>query len=407
MMENKKNYLYFLVSDLLSQFGAGMIMSALSWFIISTFGSNQLLAMIVNVNTLSGLVVSFIVGSFIDKFSAKNMVICSHLIRLFLILFPILMMNDNSSGNLFLFIIALSNGLGWNVYYPSSKSLIRSISNNSDLIKINSGAEITMQIGLFSSGAIAGTLYRFVGFKNILILGGILFILAIISTILIDVTEQRVTERNERIFTLFKGGFFYLFSEKKIFVYGIILYIPFIGANIFNVAFPGYVSNTLQQNSTIFGIIGMFYGIGACFAGILVLGLVKKFSIKILVTALFSIGIVGGLLFYVNKSVLFAIFLTFIIGFCGPAIRTIINTIIMENVPEEFIGRVMSIWNMLSLLVQTIITFILGMVMDGYGSQWGFLIYSLLMFIGLSIFAFMCRKGVRHENNSNNESLEG
>lgn len=384
-----------------------MIMSALSWFIISIFDSNQLLAMIINVNTLSGLVVSFIIGSFIDKFSSKKMVICSHIIRLVLIIFPILMMDNYLSGNTFLFIIALSNGLGWNVYYPASKSLIRNISSTSDLIKINSGAEITMQIGLFSSGAIAGTLYRFIGFKNILILGAILFVLSIAAASLIDVTEQKIKEKNsEHIYELFKGGFLYLFRTKKIFLYGVILYIPFIGANIFNVAFPGYVSRTLQQNSTIFGVIDMFYGIGACFAGILILGLIKKFSIANLVPILFSIGVISGLLFYVNRSVFFSVTLTFTIGFCGPAIRTILNTIIMEKVSEKFIGRVMSIWNLLSLLAQTIITFVLGKVMDVYGSHYGFLFYSLLMFTGLSIFVFMCRKDVKNEDNSNYKSLE-
>ena len=176
----KKNYRLFLVSDLISQFGAGMIMAALSWFIITNNGSNQLLATTTNINIMSGLIVSIFAGTIVDRYKNKNVIISTHFIRLLLIILPVILMNSFGYNSIFLFMIALSNGIGWNLYFPASKSFIQELAEDKELIKFNSWAEITMQIGLFSSGALAGSLYKFIGFQNILIFSSLSFVVSII-----------------------------------------------------------------------------------------------------------------------------------------------------------------------------------------------------------------------------------
>ena len=207
---------------------------------------------------------------------------------------------------------------------------------------------------------------------------------------MIKIEHKNITIASTEKFTsLLKGGFIYLSQHKILFAYGLILYIPFIGANIFNIALPGYVSNHLGESSAVFGLIDMFYGIGACIAGLLVITLTKKFSIYKLLQIMFLTGVVCGILFYINDKVVFSIILTLIIGFCGPSIRTIINTIVMEKVPNQILGRVISAWSILSSFIQIVVTFILGKVMDYYGSNWGFLFYSLIMAVALIICYFI------------------
>jgi len=406
----KKNYLCFLLSDLLSQFGAGMIMAALSWYVISTFNSNVLVAEVMNMNLLSGLVVSIVVGSFIDNVAPRTMVMLAHLLRILFICLAVGVSFLDNQSHIFLFLVAASNGWGWNIYYPASKSLIRQISNNDGLIKINSITEITMQIGMFSAGAVAGTLYEHIGFMNILYIGISLFVLACLFASLVRTvpTIQNSEIMKESMISHFREGGSYLVQNKHIFLLGIVLYIPFIGSNVFNVAFPGYVSNYLKQDAAMFGLIDMFYGVGACLAGGVVLSLVRKMSSSKIVNVMFIVGIITGILFYVNYSVTFAIFLTLVLGFCGPSIRTVTNTIIMEVVPDTVLGRVMTIWNALSLLVQSLLTFVLGQIMDRYGSHLGFLFYSLLMLVGLLVFSLSkSRRRGRDEDNYNNQPLEG
>jgi len=289
-------------------------------------------------------------------------------------------------------LIALSNGLGWNLYYPASKGLLQEISTKEQLLKSNSGAEITMQVGLFSSGAIAGSLYNICGFKIILIMSIITFLVSAFLTSLLKTKKKKPVSRdNFKIKDSYVEGMKYFQHHGAIFFLGLILFIPFIGANVINTILPGYASIELNTNAAVYGLIDMAYGIGACVVGFTIIGLSKRFSINMIVSIGFIIGILTGLVLFTNTSKFFAGVLFFICGLCGPGIRSLIYSLIMKVVPNEFLGRTMSLWNLLSLMIQVIATFAIGKIMDIISPAWGFLIYSFILIIGLVLFFSIAR----------------
>lgn len=389
-MKNR-NIKLFLSADLCSQFGAGMTISALTWYALDKSGSNQLVASIVNANIISGILMAFLAGLIIDTFPKKNITILSHLLRIGFIVIPLILLTVNEYHPIYLFLIALSNGLGWNLYYPASKGLLQNISTKEELLKSNSGAEITMQIGLFSSGAVAGSLYIFWGLKLILALSLFLFIVSVFLTCLIKTTQTQLVPKQQTkvkngIKELYVGGIRYFMGHPAIFLLGLVLYIPFIGANVINTILPGYANIELNANVAVYGLIDMAYGIGACVVGFTIIGLSKKFSVNKLISIGFLLGTFTGLFLFVNTSQLMAGLLFFICGLCGPGIRTLIYSWIMEIVPNEILGRTMTMWNLLSLVIQVIATFLIGAVMDIISPAWGFLIYSLIILSGLVLF---------------------
>ncbi|MCO7127523.1 MFS transporter [Sporolactobacillus shoreicorticis] len=383
----KGNLQKFLFADLISQFGAGMTMSAMTWYVLDMSNSNQLVAVTVNVNIISGLIMAIFAGTIVDYISSKKIIIFSHFLRAMLILIPLLLIALKGYNVFFIFLLALNNGLGWNLYYPASKGLMQAITNKENLLKINSGAEITMQVGLFSAGAIAGVLYKLIGFNMILVFGICIFVASIIVTYLINVDEEKSSfQKSSSFVRLFREGFIFLFSHKRFFLFGIVLYIPFIASNAFNIALPGFVKQVLHSSSTTYGFIDMMYGVGACIAGLIIIKLSKKCSKNVIITICFSIAILSGILFFMNHSIVITIVLTLINGFCGPGIRSIVYSIIMDVVPHSLIGRVMSIWNIVSLVIQSTIAGIIGKFMDIFGSEFGFLIYSFIMILGIIIY---------------------
>ena len=397
-MQNR-NIKLFLSADLCSQFGAGMTIAVLSWYALDKSGSNQLVAAIINANIISGMLMSFFAGVIVDTFSKKNVTILSHLLRVIFIAVPLSLLTIYGYNEYFLFLIALSNGLGWNLYYPASKGLLQEISTTEQLLKSNSGAEITMQIGLFSAGAIAGSLYNILGFNVILILSLITFLVSAFLTSLLKMTKEKYVSK-EKI------------GMKDSYVEGIkyfqnhgVIYIPFIGANVINTILPGYASIELNTNAAVYGLIDMAYGIGACVVGFTIIGLSKKFSINMLVSIGFLIGIFTGLVLFANTSKVFAGVLFFICGLCGPGIRSLIYSLIMKVVPNEFLGRAMSLWNLLSLVIQVIATFSIGKIMDIISPAWGFLIYSFILLSGLVLFALI-KRGLNRYMEINNEQYK-
>ncbi|KOP77433.1 MULTISPECIES: MFS transporter [Priestia] len=390
-MQNR-NIKLFLSADLCSQFGAGMTIAVLSWYALDKSGSNQLVATIINANVISGILMSLFAGVIVDNFSKKFITILSYILRILFIAVPLLLLTVYGYNKYFLLLIALSNGLGWNLYYPASKGLLQEISTKEQLLKSNSGAEITMQVGLFSSGAIAGSLYNICGFKIILIMSIITFLVsAFLTSLLKTKKKKQVSRDNFKIKDSYVEGMKYFQHHGAIFFLGLILFIPFIGANVINTILPGYASIELNTNAAVYGLIDMAYGIGACVVGFTIIGLSKRFSINMIVSIGFIIGILTGLVLFTNTSKFFAGVLFFICGLCGPGIRSLIYSLIMKVVPNEFLGRTMSLWNLLSLMIQVVATFAIGKIMDIISPAWGFLIYSFILIIGLVLFFSIAR----------------
>ncbi|WGN89474.1 hypothetical protein [Ligilactobacillus faecis] len=188
----KKDFSLFITSDFLAQFGAGIIISALNWYVIALYGSNSMVAVIANVNVVAGLLISLSAIYFLRLVNSKMIVIISYIFRIFFIIVPIIMLKLHSFGQVTVYLVALSNGIGWNLYFPASKDILNAFTKDTNVIKVNSLAEISMQMGLFSSGLISGILYRCIGFEKILFLGVCLFGVSLILFILISHVKLNV-----------------------------------------------------------------------------------------------------------------------------------------------------------------------------------------------------------------------
>lgn len=405
-MKNR-NLKLFLTADLFSQFGAGMTIAALSWYAIDISGSNQVVAAITIVNIVAGILMSLFAGLIIDFFPKKNITLLSHIIRCVFVIVPLLLLEIYGYDSFFLYLIALSNGLGWNLYYPASKGLLQEISSKEELMKSNSGAEITMQIGLFSSGALAGSLYNFLGFNVILLITLIIFLVSAFITSLIKVNISQVASvKKTGMKEMYVEGIRYFQGNTTIFLLGLILYIPFIGANLINTILPGYSNIVLHANSVVYGLIDMAYGIGACVVGFTIIGLSKKLSVNFLIIIGFLLATFTGLVLYFNTSKVMAGIMFLICGLCGPGIRTLIFTLIMKHVPEGVLGRAMTMWNLLSLVIQVIATYLIGIIMDIISPAWGFLIYSIIIVCGLFLFLSVKNKLSKYANDTVNQYSE-
>ena len=383
-----KEYYRFLSADLLSQFSSGVMLSAISWYAISWYKSNSLVSNLTNTNLLSGLLITVLIIPIIDKIKENKIIQISLLIKTLMILSSIICCTLFKDIKIGLFIIALANGISWNIYFPASKKFIQNISNIEELNKNNSLSETIMQIGLFSSGLISGILLKY---TNILKLLYLILLLSFISTLLsITLKKHSNNKKNKNNinnkYSNYSNNYIYLL------LIGIVLYIPFVGANEINTILPGYVTEILKGNSIIYGSIDMMYGIGAILSGVLVSYLYKKIKETNIVKYIFICSIIIGVILSINKSIIISYTLLFILGIIGPSIRIIINTLTMKTVNSKSIGKLMSIWNIISILLQILLIKSLGNIMDSYGANKGFILYSITMIIGLIITLFIFRK---------------
>ncbi len=269
----KKNFRLFITSDIISQFGAGLILVALNWYIIDIYHSNSLIAIVANINVIAGILISIVAVGILKCINARWLVISSICFRIFFIVLALVLFKMNLDKKLAIYLLALSGGIGWNLYFPASKDILNSFMTEDNALQINSFAEISMQVGLLTATLFSGILYRYVGFKNILVIGIVLFVSSLLIFSSVKYSEQNKikADKNVKLFS-------YFLKEKWLLLLGIVLYIPFIGTNIITTALPGYIKDHLSGNSIVYGITDTMYGVGACLASFVLTFIVKYFN---------------------------------------------------------------------------------------------------------------------------------
>lgn len=269
----KKNFRLFITSDIISQFGAGLILVALNWYIIDIYHSNSLIAIVANINVIAGILISIVAVGILKCINARWLVISSICFRIFFIVLALVLFKMNLDKKLAIYLLALSGGIGWNLYFPASKDILNSFMTEDNALQINSFAEISMQVGLLTATLFSGILYRYVGFKNILVIGIVLFVSSLLIFSSVKYSEQNKikADKNVKLFS-------YFLKEKWLLLLGIVLYIPFIGTNIITTALPGYIKDYLSGNSIVYGITDTMYGVGACLASFVLTFIVKYFN---------------------------------------------------------------------------------------------------------------------------------
>ncbi len=377
----KKNFRLFITSDIISQFGAGLILVALNWYIIDIYHSNSLIAIVANINVIAGILISIVAVGILKCINARWLVISSICFRIFFIVLALVLFKMNLDKKLAIYLLALSGGIGWNLYFPASKDILNSFMTEDNALQINSFAEISMQVGLLTATLFSGILYRYVGFKNILVIGIVLFVSSLLIFSSVKYSEQNKikADKNVKLFS-------YFLKEKWLLLLGIVLYIPFIGTNIITTALPGYIKDHLSGNSIVYGITDTMYGVGACLASFVLTFIVKYFNKEKLILFLFIFSIILGAVLSLNQKLSLAIGYIFLLGMVEPVIRTIMYTRTMEIIPSTLLGAVVAFWNFINLILQFFANYGVGKVMDDVGPQWGFIIYAGVMILGSLIF---------------------
>lgn len=379
----------FLISDVISGFGVGMATIGANWYVLAQTGSNQYVGFLLTFNVLAGFLVSPMAGIITDRFDRKKVILWTYLLRAFLLILLAVLFFVQGFSMPLMYLFAVINGVGWTIYMAASRSLIQEILPEDVLINGNSFIEISLQVGMFSAGAVSGIIYKYYGFEVILFINIVVFLISSIVLSGIKYTSIVNPSHKEGFLKSFRAGLGFLRQRKTIFFLGIISIVPLAVTMLYNVVLPAYVNVTLQSDSITFGLSDMFYGIGGLVSGFLVSLMIPKISNKQMVLLFFFIATIDLFSLYLNTTIVLLYLGSLFLGLCNSSLRIVMNTILMENVQKAFMGRAMAVWTGISLLIQAGGSSGMGFVIDRFGAGYGFLCMSVLMVAGLIGFIFI------------------
>lgn len=379
-----RNILNFILSDLFSGFGAWVSFIGINWYLLEKTNLSSVVGLQMSVYTIASLIISPFSGVIIDKYNRKKIIIISNFVRAFTIIIVALFLWFDFF-NLYLFLLlSIINGMGFTLYTGSSRALVQQITNASNVSKTNSLLEVSLQVGSFVAAGLSGIIYYRFGIISILAINAICFLISnlLLTYVYLDKLAA-VTINQKKWLESIKEGFAYLGRNYNIALIGASLYIPLIIGSSLNVLLPAYISKILNENTITYGIVHMSYGIGAVASGLLFGLIISKLSgSNILSIVLFMASALTMIFFSMITSTLLVIALMFIFGILNTIIRIILNTVIMEKVDKAIMGRVMTSLLLITRLIQVLILYLIGVVIDNLPINIGFITLAVVSFLG-------------------------
>jgi MFS family permease len=174
-----------------------------------------------------------------------------------------------------------------------------------------------------------------------------------------------------------RTGITYLREHRAVWVFGLYSFSVFVGLLVsLNALMPLYVHNHLRAGAAVFGAAEVAYAAGALSAGLFVRRVFLRHpTLRSVIVLMLIAGVSFGVAAATRSVCLFLAF-SLVLGFTNAGTRILRVSYLFVHVPNEVIGRVNSIFNVVNVLLRTgfILLFSLRFFTLGSNIAWGYAI---------------------------------
>ena len=407
LLKNRNNRLY-LSSVVTDNFGSSLMMFALPLMVLDITGSGIHLSFISAIETIPFLILGLPIGAIIDRLDVKKIIVFSDLIRLlsYSVLALALALKIPSAFMIFvIYIVSLAVSVMNILSTVSEITFVSFLVKKEDFSKLNSTV-YGIQYGVnFALPILGGVLYKYFPHSLLTAICAVFYLISLLlvnNIILVSQSDPSARLSSVKysinvVFTDIKDGVRYTAKIRAV------LY-PLVLAALVNIASANFQNDSLivlrQQIGLSSDQIGLILSIAAVSAliGTVVVNWLNK---KIEFGKLLVLSIIAGSLF----RTVFALSTNLVILVssiaCIAINESILNISIITNrqneVGQEYLGRVTSIYKAVLIGVNSIGYLLGGFVANKIGSRLGIGISAVELFV-VSIVGILLMTFVKVHN---------
>ena len=407
LLKNRNNRLY-LSSVVTDNFGSSLMMFALPLMVLDITGSGIHLSFISAIETIPFLILGLPIGAIIDRLDVKKIIVFSDLIRLlsYSVLALALALKIPLAFMIFvIYIVSLAVSVMNILSTVSEITFVSFLVKKEDFSKLNSSV-YGIQYGVnFALPILGGVLYKFFPHSLLTAICAVFYLISLLlvnNIILVSQSDPSARLSSVKysinvVFTDIKDGVRYTAKIRAV------LY-PLVLAALVNIASANFQNDSLivlrQQIGLSSDQIGLILSIAAVSA-LIGTAVVNWLNKKIEFGKLLVLSIIAGSLF----RTVFALSTNLVILVssiaCIAINESILNISIITNrqneVGQEYLGRVTSIYKAVLIGVNSIGYLLGGFVANKIGSRLGIGISAVELFV-VSIVGILLMTFVRVHN---------
>lgn len=402
-------FVYLFLAMFVSLFGTGMNFAGVTWYILEKTGSPVSVSLLSVLVMLPGLAVPVVGGVLIDRVDRRYLAMALDVARGTLVLATAALIAAGAARLWHIYAMVFLLGIGFAIYWSTANALAQEVISRKQLVAANSAVLIAIQGGMMTAGAVVGFVYERAGLGGILAIDGLTYFVAALCMLLLrrgyhapqahrpeelpaetaasfsPASSEQPTlvpmaepELSAVFLRDLKEGVHYLRGQPRILALGITYSCMMAGVISSNVLLVTLAQFVLKSGARGFGFLEFGWAFGAVSGGLLVGGLVRRYSATaVLITAL-AILSVGHAVFPYAGYLALAVAMNALFGACRALGGVLTQTSIMSTVPRRMMGRTQSAFAVISTVLQVTMSFSLGFLAQHAGLPLAFLTLGLL-----------------------------
>ncbi len=348
------------IGEGISLLGDQFYMIALPWLVLQLTGSSFALGTVIALAGIPRALFMLVGGAFVDRFSPRSVMIVSNSARLILVTVLSALVLTNTIRLEMLYGFALAFGLADAFYFPGQSAIVPQLLAEDQLQAGNTIVQGTAQLSLFIGPVVAGGLIALLshvvstdsvpstqGIGIVFGIDALSFVASLLCLNLMRIPAVgRQVGKQQDVLTSIQEGFNYLWGRTILRVFFLLLVaMNFLVLGPVIVGIPVLAATRLAEGAAAFGIIMSAFGAGALL-GIILSGVLPKLkpeqfgTMLLLIISVMGIGVALMPLF--TSTVLIAAIML-VIGVANGYVNINFFTWLQKRIPQELMGRVMSL----------------------------------------------------------------
>lgn len=386
----KRPLRYVFAANVISMLGSGMNSAAVAWYILQATHSEMALGTLAVLQTIPAMLMLPFTGVLIDREDRRRLVMMLDAVRAVIILAVALLAFAGKARVWELYLMNTLVAAGFWMFWPTITALIQELTPNEEFVHANTFLLAGIQGGWLIAGSIVGFVYNHIGLGGVLLIDFATYVVSFLCYFAVRKGRHVVPRPAElradilaaetaleRFLREMREGVQFLRGKPSVVLLGT-SWALFLGAMLTGVVVtPPLSDHVFHAGAVGYGWLNAGWGTGAflsaLYAPLVIAQMGARRSIAVSMGLLTICMIVAPL----SPVLAVAVGVYGLMGSARGVSGVAMNTSIMEQVPQHFMGRVQNAFYFAGTLLQIVLGLLVGAVAQ-YNLVAGFAIIGIV-----------------------------
>jgi len=374
----KKALRYVFGANMISMLGSGMNSAAVAWYILQATHSEVALGTFAVLQTLPAMLMLPFTGVLIDREDRRRLVMMLDAARAVIILAVAILAFAGKVKVWQLYVMNTLVAAGFWMFWPTITALIQELTPGEEFVHANTFLLAGIQGGWLIAGSIVGFVYNHIGLGGVLLIDFSTYLASFLLYLGVRKGRHVVPRPAElradivaaetavaRFMREMREGLDFLRAHRSVVTLGI-SWALFLGAMMTGVVVTAPLSDSVFHAGAVgYGWLNAGWGTGAFLSVLYAPALIASVGARRSIALSMGLLAIAMIVAPLSPWLAVAVAIYAIMGSGRGVSGVAMNTSIMEQVPQHFMGRVQNTFYFAGTMLQIILGFLVGAV-----AQW-------------------------------------